>query len=574
MKRYNPGDAPRASADRASEQQTLSLVLLALCALCLPERTYGTGGWTQLATQPNDSIGICLLLPDGTVLAEGSNANWWQLKPDNKGQYVNGQWCQRQSSTWGLQDGSTAVLKNGNVFVGGGENGNGSSQVEIFNTASGSWSIAVNPTYFGGISDGNAMQLSDGRIMIYPPNSTTYIFDPGNNTFSQTTGAPLNGLSETSWVKLPNDDVLVIDSGNVSPGATTAEIYNPSTGYWQNAITGGTVPNIWPDVTGTGKVSEMGPAFLLPNGNAIFFGGNGVTAVYSNGIWSQCATLPYGLGMKDAPGAMMADGRILLAVCPTGNNADVNDINGVGPTTFYEYDYTANGGAGGYIPTSSPGGGISGRAQALKMLDLPDGTVLLSPGGNQLYVYQPDGPPLPAGKPGISSITLNGNGSYHLTGTQLNGISGGAAYGDNEQMDSNYPLVRLTDGAGKKYYARTHDWSSTSVQTGNRSVTTEFDLPPGLTIPGNYSLEVVANGIPSDPYPVFLNGPVWVAFGGPDPGIGTYDRPYNTLAAGRDAAGSPGLILIKGPGSTRETITIAKHVTLNAVGGTVTIGRN
>src|SRR5262249_10436277 len=73
----------------------------------------------------------------------------------------------------------------------------------------------------------------------------------------------------------------------------------------------------------------------------------------------------------------------------------------------------------------------------------------------------------------------------------------GAAYGDDEQMNSNYPLVRLTSGANI-YYARTHDWSSTGVQTGNQIVTTEFTVPAPL-IGSTYSLEVVANGIPSDP---------------------------------------------------------------------------
>ena len=82
------------------------------------------------------------------------------------------------------------------------------------------------------------------------------------------------------------------------------------------------------------------------------------------------------------------------------------------------------------------------------MLALPDGHILFSDGGSQLFVYQPSTPPLAAGKPHISSITPNGNGSYHLTGTLLNGISAGAAYGDDVQMDSNYPLVRVTDGSG------------------------------------------------------------------------------------------------------------------------------
>ena len=42
--------------------------------------------------------------------------------------------------------------------------------------------------------------------------------------------------------------------------------------------------------------------------------------------------------------------------------------------------------------------------------------------------HQPDGATLIAGKPVIAGITRNADGSYHLAGTQLNGISEGAAY--------------------------------------------------------------------------------------------------------------------------------------------------
>jgi hypothetical protein len=85
-----------------------------------------------------------------------------------------------------------------------------------------------------------------------------------------------------------------------------------------------------------------------------------------------------------------------------------------------------------------------------------------------------------------------------LTGTLLNGISEGAAYGDDWQMNCNYPIVRLTDAAGNVYYAYTFNWSSTSIMTGNTPETTEFRLPPGLAA-GTYSLVVVANGNSSAP---------------------------------------------------------------------------
>jgi hypothetical protein len=135
------------------------------------------------------------------------------------------------------------------------------------------------------------------------------------------------------------------------------------------------------------------------------------------------------------------------------------------------------------------------------MLCLPDGNVLFVGGQNSqsLFIYTPDGAPLPEGQPGIISLAANADGSYHLTGTNLNGISEGAAYGDDEQMDSNYPLVRMTNSSsGNVYYARTYNWNCTSVQTGNRVVATEFALPQNLPA-GTYSLAAVANGNASAP---------------------------------------------------------------------------
>src|ERR1019366_5169852 len=119
---------------------------------------------------------------------------------------------------------------------------------------------------------------------------------------------------------------------------------------------------------------------------------------------------------------------------------------------------------------------------------------------SQLYVYQPDGSPLPAGQPVISTLTTNGDGSYHLTGKLFNGISEGAAYGDDVQMSSDYPLVRLTDSTSGVYYGRTYNWSGTSIMTGTNIVTTEFTLPANLPV-GIYSLVVTANGIASAPVP-------------------------------------------------------------------------
>jgi hypothetical protein len=77
-------------------------------------------------------------------------------------------------------------------------------------------------------------------------------------------------------------------------------------------------------------------------------------------------------------------------------------------------------------------------------------------------------------------------------------MSQGAAYGDDIQAATNYPLVRITNlQTGHVFYNRTHDHSSMAVASDN-IVTTHFDVP-AIQEPGLSTLEVVANGIPSPP---------------------------------------------------------------------------
>ena len=209
------------------------------------------------------------------------------------------------------------------------------------------------------------------------------------------------------------------------------------------------------------------------------------------------------------------------------------------------------------------------------MLDLPDGTVLYNDSG-ALYIYTPDSssPPVSAGKPTVSSFSWNADGSLHLTGKVFNGISQGASYGDDEQMDSNYPLARFTDGTNNVTYGRTYNWSSTGVQTGSKIVTTECILPGNVLTNGlaAYSMQVVANGNASDAVTIY--GPVWVDFNysKSSPQSGTYANPYSTLGQGVTNVIAGGTISIK-PGVSSETLFIKKAMTINAIGGMATVGK-
>ena len=196
--------------------------------------------------------------------------------------------------------------------------------------------------------------------------------------------------------------------------------------------------------------------------------------------------------MPDAPAAMMVNGKILCATSQAP--FDGNDIYN-SPTSFYEYDYVST----NFTQVNGPTGTtFAGQTYPTLMLDLPDGSVLFGHRSTDFYVYQPSGSPLAAGKPTIAAVTTNGDGSLHLTGTMFNGLSQGAAYGDDEQMDSNFPLVRFVDENGNVRYGRTQNWSSAGVMTGNTVVSVDCTIPAGASV--HDGIYVVANGIASAEY--------------------------------------------------------------------------
>jgi hypothetical protein len=471
------------------------VVLLTVWGLLIPWRAMAAGTWVRLAHTAPSSVDLMLLLSDGTVMAQRANVSsgWYRLTPDIHGSYVNGTWTTLAAMHDARLYFSSQVLKDGRVFVAGGEYGSAgihsanSQTAEVYDPLANVWTSL--PSSGKDFYDSVSKMLPDGNVLVAP------VYSGGTVIFNYTSNTWLNGPNffrgtyqdEASWVKLPDDSILTID-----PFGTNSERYIPSLNMW---VDDGNVPVSLYDSFGF----ELGAAFLLSNGNAFFLGSTGHTALYtptgttSPGTWTAGPDIPNAQGTPDAAAAMMVNGKILCAVSPT----PTTNNHFPSPSSFYEYDPISN----AFTQANAPGGGanVNISSYLTTMLDLPDGTVLYASQTNpQLYVYQPDGSPLATGKPAITRITPNADGSYHLTGTLFNGISEGAAYGDDAQMNSNYPIVRLTDAAGNVYYARTFNWSSTGVMTGTTPETTEFRLSPGLAA-GTYSLVVVANGNSSDP---------------------------------------------------------------------------
>ena len=142
---------------------------------------------------------------------------------------------------------------------------------------------------------------------------------------------------------------------------------------------------------------------------------------------------------------------------------------------------------------------------------LPTGQLLCSAQTNQLFLYTPDpaaGEPHHDWRPAhieVPEVMIPGH-SYHLSGTQINGLSQAVCYGDDAGMATNYPIVRLRHPAsGQIVYVRTHDFSTMGVATGRHLphdlCDCMIDIPSSMPL-GHWELTVIANGITSDEMPV------------------------------------------------------------------------
>jgi hypothetical protein len=260
--------------------------------------------------------------------------------------------------------------------------------------------------------------------------------------------------------------------------------------------------------------AEVGPQVEMPGGNVFVVGaGSGpeapapctahtpaATALYNYaaGTWSAGPKIPTIGGEQydsaDGPASILPNGDVLFDVSPCVFNA---------PIAFDLYNPASN--------TISPVPDVPGAANDstfyTRMLALPNGQVLFNDGSTTLELYAAGGTPDPAWAPTVFSLTstdLARGHLYGLTGSQLAGLDQGAAYGDDVQDATNFPLVRITNTAsGTVRYARTLNWSSVSVAPGNVS-STQFAVPAG-TPTGPSTLQAVANGIASAPVPVTVH---------------------------------------------------------------------
>jgi len=486
--------------------------------------------WTPLKNPPPfKTPGTMLLESNGTVLVHdepdtnklaATNA-WYKLTPDSKGSYIDGTWSKIASmpdSYAPLYFGS-AILPDGRMIVEGGEylgkKAAWTNKGAIYNPVTNSWASVAPPPGWTNIGDAASEVLPNGTFMLQQP-CQTCLTDPEasvedallNAKTMTWTVIPATGKEdpndEEGWTLEPSGQLLTVEVWALPQ----AQLFNPSTKSWSFA--GAMAPNGNP--VNPFPVVELGPQNEMPGGNTFVVGGGASTqepptkcttdaktqtALYhfkagTAGTWTAGPMIkPIGgleYASTDGPGATLPDGNVLFDASAFVYNT---------PTHFFLYH--ANSNTLSRVPDvpNAP----NDTSFATRMLDLPNGQVLFNDGRRLMEVYTAGGKPKASWRPSITSLSsskLAPGGTYTLSGKQLAGLDQGAAYGDDVQDNTNFPVVRITNSrTGVVTYARTSGWTSVSVHPGTSS-STRFTLPRG-TPQGKSTLVVVANGIASPP---------------------------------------------------------------------------
>jgi hypothetical protein len=458
--------------------------------------------WQSLKHPPTFFTDTALLLTDGTVIVhEYCTPNWHRLTPDETGSYVNGTWSLISSmpSDYAPLYFASQVLPDGRVLVEGGEyNGAGCPGAEtplgaIYDPVKNKWTNVNPPSGWSEIGDSPSIVLPNGTFMIGQNESTaSAMFNAKNLTWTLKGTGKADAYSEEGMELLPNGKVLLADTQDTP----NTEMFNPKTNTWTSA--GSAIVDLSENAEG-----ETGPALLRPEGSVFAMGANGTgaghTAIFDTKTakWVAGPDFPNGNDMADAPAAVLPDGNILCETSPGIFNP---------PVSFYEFDGTKF----NSVPDPKHTGNKQRQLNTSyvgRLLVLPTGQILytLADGFTiDAEIYTAKGIFKSSWAPAITTAptTVTRGDTYKISGTQFNGLTHGAAYGDDAQMNSSYALVRITNNASKHViYARTHNPSTMGVATGTKIVSTHFDVPKTAET-GASRLVVVANGIPSAPVDV------------------------------------------------------------------------
>lgn len=492
-------------------------ILTVLATVCVLAAMAAAQTWTPLNNQPSFDAGAMVLLTDGSVLVHSEPncltctstdySSWYKLTPDANGSYVNGTWTQVASLPAGYAPlyFSSGVLPDGRVIVEGGEYNNGASAWTnlgaIYDPQKNAWTPVAPPAGWTTIGDAQSVVLPNGTYMQANCCSRqSALLNPTTLTWTVVTGTGKFDINdEEGWNLLPNGKVLTVDAyvWQYDVNGTNSELFNPATQTWTSA--GSTIHQLWDSAAlcggSTAATYEVGPSVLRPDGTVFATGSNicgpGHTAIYNgkSGTWTAGPDFLGAYDSADGPAALETNGNVLVMTSPSAFYPPA--------PTFYEWN------GSNFTTILPPASALQDASYQGHFLELPTGQLLYTDFTNNVEVFTPSGSYNPAWAPTISNAPQSlqrGSTGNTILGTQFNGMSQGAAYGDDFQNATNYPLVRLVNQAtGHVFYCRTHNPSTMAVATGSKKVSALFDVPANAES-GPSALFVVANGIPSSPF--------------------------------------------------------------------------
>lgn len=463
-----------------------------------------SGTWAKVKNAfPGGTPDTALVLTDGTVLMhDGCTANWYRLTPDSKGSYHNGTWKKTAAMPSGYTPlyFASQVLADGRVIVNGGEYLNCSAvwttKGALYDPVADSWTNVNPPSGWANIGDAQSVVRTDKTYMLANCCSTqeaTAAISGTTVTWTATGTGKADSNDEEGWTLLPDETILTVDANrDLTSGHNDVEIYSASTGAW----TAGTpTPNA---VVDSGS-HEIGPAPLLPNGLVFQTGATANNDVYDplTAKWTKAPSFMGGADSADGPAVVLPSGNVLAQVSP-----------GVFQSPSHFFEVTVKSASNVTITqVNDPATAPNQSSYEGRLVMLPSGEALWSSDVGDVEIYTPQGKAAKGSAPVIKKVpaTLtHGSANNVITGKGFNGLTFGGYYGDDAQMSTNFPIVRITNaGSGDVCYARTHDHATMGISDGTPT-STKFDVPSGCET-GASTVEVIANGVASKPKSVTVN---------------------------------------------------------------------
>ncbi len=264
-------------------------------------------------------------------------------------------------STSSGADAKSNALQNGKVLVTGGSSAASQTQVELYDPASGTFTLGPATTYTHQqhatteLFNGNILVTGSRVDTVAGSSSSAEIYNPLTNTVSAASPMVSQRYNHTATT-LKNGKVLIVGSESSATGMTTSEIFDPSTSTFS------TGPSTQYPRYGHASV-------LIPNGKVMVIGaaannsGRSIAEIYDPQTNTFSAVSNPSMSMQFPSAVVMKNGKV-LALGTNTSTASVAEI----------YDPAAN-------SWTRTGLTVMGTSTYGSLVNLPNGKIAMFGGG-------------------------------------------------------------------------------------------------------------------------------------------------------------------------------------------------